>query len=325
MLPTSPLRYPGGKSRFTSFINDALLVSGEVPKILVEPFCGGAGASIKLLEEGRVERIALNDLDPLVSSFWSVVFGKSRSSAHDVNWLINSIETAELSINEWNRQKLLKPKSVREAAWKCFYLNRTSFNGILYKAGPIGGRSQLRRTLDVRFNRENLSSRILELYKLRDLVANVECVHWKHFCTKFKRLKKVYLYCDPPYFRRAEQLYGYLFDTKAHENLSNYLCSLSTPWMLSYDDAPEIRKLYNKKGISGRVIDNTYSAHPIGGNSFVGRELFYSNRKLPKVVTLKKGIVHEGLTVVGSVKRVTSESEEPIRIPILNRLLAVGC
>ncbi len=324
MISTSPLRYPGGKARFTNFIWDAVVASNEQAKVFVEPFCGGAGASIALLESNKVQRIALNDLDPLVSSFWKIVFGKSRKSKHDINWLINSIEATELSIEEWRRQKLLKPTTLREAAWKCLYLNRTSFNGVLYKAGPIGGWTQKNRKIDVRFNRERLMKRIQELYELREQVERVDSVNWRLFCSHYRRSKSAYLYLDPPYYNKADQLYGCLFDKKTHKTLRDYLTTLKTPWMLSYDDAPEIRLLYkNLKGVRGRVIDQTYSAHPVGGNSFIGRELFFSNRKLPIYKQNNKPAVHVGLTIIGCVKQVESDSIGGLRIPLI-RLGAVG-
>ena len=324
MTSTSPLRYPGGKARFTNFIWEAIVSSGEKTKLFIEPFCGGAGASIALLESGKVQRIALNDCDPLVSSFWKVVFGKSQRPKQDFQWLLDKIKSTPVNIEEWRRQKALAPDTMRAAAWKCLFLNRTSFNGIIHKAGPIGGWEQRNRTLDVRFNREKLIKRLNELYFMREEVERVDSLNWRRFCSYFKKPNGAYLYLDPPYYHRAEQLYGYLFNDQAHRSLRNYLIDLKRPWMLSYDDAPEIRELYNKlRGIQGRVIDQTYSAHPMGGASFVGRELFFSNRRLPmkKIGELQR--VHVGLTVVGCFKEVESSSIGPVRMPT-STLSAVG-
>ena len=179
MTSTSPLRYPGGKARFTNFIWEAITTSEEQTRLFIEPFCGGAGAAIALLESGKVKRIALNDVDPLVAHFWQVVFGKSNTTDDDINWLIHSVETAELSTTEWRRQKELVPTNVREFAWKCLYLNRTSFNGILHKSGPVGGWGQTNRTVAARFNAEKIAKRLRELYKLRHKVVRVECEDWQ--------------------------------------------------------------------------------------------------------------------------------------------------
>lgn len=324
MTSTSPLRYPGGKARFTDFIVSALTSIDDAVDVFVEPFCGGAGVSIALLELGEVQRIAINDVDPLVSSFWKIVFGRSRRSRDDLEWLIKHIETADISLNEWRRQKNLQPVNIREAAWKCLFLNRTSFNGIIHKAGPIGGWGQTKRTLDVRFNRKKLIDRILTLNDLRRQVDRADCVDWKRFCNRYSRLNNSYIYLDPPYYHRAEQLYGHLFDERTHQKMRDYLRHITTPWLLSYDDAPEVRALYaNLDGIDGRVVDQTYSTHPIGGASFVGRELVFSNRLLPQNSVQDQQRPHVGLTVVGTLDVVFPGHNGPVRTPITTRLLPV--
>lgn len=322
MTSSSPLRYPGGKTRFTNFISSALAFLDEHTEIFVEPFCGGAGVSISLLETGRVQRVAINDVDPLVASFWQIVFGRGRKSRDDLEWLIHQIESSEISLDEWRRQKNLQPSNLREASWKCLFLNRTSFNGIIHKSGPIGGWGQKNRTLDVRFNRVKLVEKILKLNDLRMQVDRVGCVDWKRFCTRYRRLPNSYMYLDPPYYHRAEQLYGYLFNKKMHRRMRDFLMQTATPWLLSYDDASEVRALYNNlAGVDGRVVDQTYSTHPIGGASFVGREVIFSNRALPDHQVQNQQRPHVGLTVIGTLDVAVPIIDGPVRTPIAVRLL----
>lgn len=316
MTSTSPLRYPGGKARFTNFIWESICASEYSVEVFVEPFCGGAGASIALLESNKVQRVAINDIDPLVASFWQIVFGRGRKSRDNLEWLIKQIELSDVSLSEWRRQKSLQPGDVREAAWKCLFLNRTSFNGIIHKSGPIGGWGQTKRTLDVRFNREKLIKRILELNDLRFRVEKTDCVNWKRFCNRYAKSKNSYLYLDPPYYHRAEQLYGHLFDEKTHRQMRDYLVQLRIPWLLSYDDAPEVRTLYeNISGVDGRIVDQTYSTHPMGGASFVGRELVFSNYSLPVYNHQQSLKPHVGLTIVGGLDVSRTKVSGPIRTP----------
>jgi DNA adenine methylase len=46
----SILRYPGGKTRFAPFIQEALSLNKARVRVFAEPFCGGAGVAISLLE-----------------------------------------------------------------------------------------------------------------------------------------------------------------------------------------------------------------------------------------------------------------------------------
>ena len=70
----SPLRYPGGKTKLAPFLSHTILINQIKNPIFCEPFAGGAGLSLKLLLEGKIERIILNDVDQGIYSFWYAVF-----------------------------------------------------------------------------------------------------------------------------------------------------------------------------------------------------------------------------------------------------------
>jgi DNA adenine methylase len=293
----SLLRYPGSKARLSKFITETIKLNGSRCPIFIEPFCGGASVSIALLEANIVKSIVLNDIDPMIASLWKCVFSKD-----DAKWLSNTIMRVPLTLNFWQYQKNLNPTNLREAALKCLYLNRTSFSGVLHNnAGPIGGQSQSKWTIGCRFNREKLSSRIQELSSLSNRVKAVTQLSWEKICKTWSGKEKVFFYLDPPFYHKADRLYRFVFDDSEHRNLQNYLMTFKSPWVLSYDNAYEIKNLYNGCGLNARIIDNTYSAHPIGGNSFIGREVVYSNlRELP--LPFKRQADHVGLSVRRFVK-----------------------
>lgn len=288
----SLLRYPGSKARLARFIYESIFLNDGRCSTFIEPFCGGASVSIALLESNTVEEIIINDIDPLVASLWKCVFSKKNAE-----WLADSIKQITLSLDQWQIQKNLRPANTREAALKCLFLNRTSFSGLLHRnAGPIGGRAQAKWKLGCRFNREKLASRIIELSKLSPRVRSVTQQPWQVVCNKWAGNKDVFFYLDPPFYHKAHRLYRVVFSDIEHQELRDYLLTLKSPWILSYDNAAEIRDLYDNFNINTRIIDNTYSAHPVGGNSFVGRELLYSNLKeLPKPSKDKSN--HVGLSV----------------------------
>lgn len=257
--------------------------------------------------------IAINDADPLIASLWMTVFSE------DAKWLAEQVKIIPLTLNEWKRQKAFKPRSTRTRALKCLFLNRTSFNGILEdRAGPIGGWEQKNNTLDCRFNREKLAKRILELSGLRDRVK-VCNEGWREFCDRHVSDSQAFFYLDPPYFYKAERLYRHLLDTDGHTELREYLQELKKPWLLSYDDAQGVRELYKSVSKNALVVDTTYSTHPLGGNSYVGRELIFTNLiKMPPPD--KDDKPHVGLSVkAGGVKGKPKEEAEPLRLPISSR------
>jgi DNA adenine methylase len=281
--------------------------------LFVEPFCGGASVSIALLEADIIEKAVINDLDPLISSLWECVF-----SPKDAAWLADIIAEVPLTLEHWKYQKNLLPKSVRETALKCLFLNRTSFSGILNKsAGPVGGYSQQKWKLGCRFNREKLSARIIELSGLQRRVT-VTQQPWDKVCNFWGQKDGVVFYLDPPFYHKAKKLYRFTFDESEHEQLSEHLLDFNAPWILSYDNAEEIRRLYGGYYLAARIIDNTYSAHPMGGNSFVGREVLYSNFKcLPSPQSNEAK--HQGLSVICPSR--ASAEEENLRTPCTQQVV----
>lgn len=306
----SILRYPGSKARFANFIASCIELNGLRDSLFVEPFCGGASVSIALLERGIVDRVALNDADPLIAALWDTVFNPIKAKL-----LADAVMEIPLNLDEWKRQKSLSPIDSKEAALKCLYLNRTSFNGIIHKAGPLGGWKQDKHTLGVRFNRHRLATRILELSQFSDRIEIVSGDNWTIFCNKMQKFKNSLFYLDPPFYHKADALYGCFFKHEEHCRLSKYIAKMKSKWMLSYDDVHEIRALYEKNNYNTRIIDSTYSTHPIGGASFVGRELFYTN--LTNFPSLDKGdLLHNGLSI--RLKCVLPQNVNmPIRMPCL--------
>ena len=58
-----------------------------------------------------------------------------------------------------------------------------------------------------------------------------------------------FFYCDPPYFE-TEDYYEDVGFTKAdHERLADKLSSIEGKYLLSYNDCPEIRELYESRGV----------------------------------------------------------------------------
>ena len=92
----SILRYPGSKARFVDFIANVIRLNGLRINVFAEPFCGGASVSIALLEKGLVDKIALNDADPLIAPLWDTIFCPIHSK-----WLIEQVLSIPLTIEEW--------------------------------------------------------------------------------------------------------------------------------------------------------------------------------------------------------------------------------
>ena len=132
--------------------------------------------------------------------------------------------------------------------------------------------------IDARFNRAELRRRILRVagYAERIEVHNMDAIDFleaKVNCPS--RAPECFVYLDPPYFVKGSQLYLSYYSTKDHCRLSRYLQKVARfTWVLTYDDAEEIRSLYGKLSIIPFSLRYSASA------SRTGSEVFISRRRL---------------------------------------------
>ncbi len=270
----SPLRYPGGKRRLVPYVAAALVANDYRPGLFVEPFAGGASVSLELLHGGLVDRIALADCDPMVSAFWTTVF-------EDADWLCRQVEQIDVDLATWTRMKHCRWRSRRSLALACLFLNRTSFNGALHRrAGPIGGQAQAGDyKLDCRFPRATIVRRIRACAALGDRVEFVGTDAGRAIADARARARAegwpAFFYLDPPFWAKSDLLYRHSFQRWQHEDLAESLLYVhEDPWLLSYDPAPEIERLYSgHRGVQVANVELLYTA----ARRSAGRELVVTN------------------------------------------------
>ena len=251
----SPLRYPGGKSCLAPMINNVLQANRFVRPHYVEPYAGGCGLALSLLYGGYVSDIHINDFDPSIWSFWKSVLDHTED-------LVKLIETTPISITEWRRQKEIQmEEDISDPVtlgFATFFLNRTNRSGIIKSAGVIGGLSQNGSyKMDCRFNRTDLARRIRRVRKYRSRIHlyNLDAIELMDQSETLP--KHTFFYIDPPYFNKGSSLYTSFYDSAEHKEVANAIMRLDQPWILTYDNVYEIRKLYKNR--RQFVFDINYS------------------------------------------------------------------
>lgn len=282
--PVSPLRYPGAKRWMSGYISRSIAHNNLLPELFVEPFAGGASVALAQLYSGLVEKVALNDRDPLVAAFWQTVF-------FDTDWLVDQIWKTEVTLENWERLKRQNPISIRGRAYKCLFLNRTSFSGVLApNAGPIGGKAQKSKyKIDCRFTKETVIRRIQEVAAYKKRVAFVWNLNWKAALARIQKMQQMgslpktsLFYLDPPFYKKANSLYTFHFDHSSHAALQDFLTTFDEPWILSYDSCPEVIALYKDGGFRASNVNLIYTASQKSERG-IGKELIVSN--LPRMVS----------------------------------------
>lgn len=237
----SPLRYPGGKAAMAPLLRKIRSLNGLGQHSIAEPFAGGAGAALELLMAEDTHHIVINDLDPSIGDFWWALINQPTR-------FLRLIDEAPLNIDEWKRQRaiLQKPRnhSRLRRGFATFYLNRCNRSGIILRSGPIGGYNQQGRwKIDARFNRRRLRERCSRVIEYRDRIHLLD-LDGIQFVKKHAG-KKTLLFIDPPYYNKGPKLYLNALDHEYHERLAGILVSnQGAPWVVTYDDCPEIRALY---------------------------------------------------------------------------------
>ena len=251
----SPLRYPGGKGKLAPFIGMLIEEYGHKGGTYIEPFAGGAGVAMELLEKGIVSQVVINDLDKGIYSFW-------RAILTDTERFIKEIENVPLTMEEWHKQHDIcmnnNSKYSFELGFATFYMNRTNRSGII-KGGVIGGKEQRGKWhLDARFNKEDLICRIRRIASMKSQIhlynKDIESF-LKNYVPKYE--DNAFIYFDPPYFGKGKQLYLNFFESADHVRIERLIRQLvKCDWIITYDDEPEIEKIYSKYSI--RRFDLNY-------------------------------------------------------------------
>jgi DNA adenine methylase len=243
MRYTTPLRYPGGKSKLARFIKLVLEENFLLDGHYVEPFAGGAGIAFALLFEEYVMHVHINDLNKSVFAFWSSVLNQTDD-------LCRLISDSPVTVDEWQRQKLIQVNpencSSLELGFSTFFLNRSNRSGII-TGGVIGGVKQTGKwKIDARFNKEALVARIKKIasYRHRISLYNEDAGDLlRHVVPGLP--DKTLVYLDPPYYVKGKDLYQNHFVHDDHIGLAEVVTNhIRQNWLVSYDFVPEISDIY---------------------------------------------------------------------------------
>lgn len=218
---SSVLRYPGGKTRAVKTIRS------YIPDVdtLVAPFLGGASVEISCASDG-IKVFGADAFEPVIN-FWSY----ARESPVLLSERVRNYHPLTRRKFYSLQKGFMNLDNDLERAAVFFVLNRSSFSGTTLSGGMSGGHP--------RFN-ENAINR------LRDFRANNLSVEYADFQETLSAHPDDFLYLDPPY-ANGERLYGNkgnMHEGFDHELLANLL-KKRDGWILSYNDTPQIRGLYN--------------------------------------------------------------------------------
>ncbi|ORU92306.1 MAG: DNA methyltransferase [Cycloclasticus sp. symbiont of Poecilosclerida sp. M] len=238
----SPLRYPGGKTQIAPFVEGLIKQNDLMGGTYVEAFAGGAGVVWHLLQNNIVENVVINDLAPSIFSFWDAALTKTEE-------LCDLIDSTPITIKEWYKQKeIQKNKNIGiELAFSTLFLNRVNRSGIL-NAGVMGGKAQSGEyKLDCRFNKSALIYKIQRIAERSDQIKLTNQDAKDFLVGRVSKLdSKTLINIDPPYYNKGKELYQNFFEHEDHIALYKSIMKVKLPWMVTYDNTPEIYEIYKE-------------------------------------------------------------------------------
>jgi DNA adenine methylase len=249
-------------------------VNGLANGHYLEPYAGGAGVALDLLFHGHASHIHINDADPAVYAFWESVTKHSRA-------LLKLLESTPITIEQWFKWRAVLGEeckaSLVEKGFATLFMNRTNRSGIL-KAGVIGGIDQGGDyKLDARFKKDVVATRIKEIAKHSSRIS-VYCEDSLSLLTRCSEFlpKKSMIYLDPPYYVKGKGLYRNYYEHDDHVAIAKALQGkrFKWPWIVSYDDAGEIRTMYR----SSQSL--SYGLNYTAQKRYVGSEVMFFSRNI---------------------------------------------
>src|SRR5439155_27015 len=102
--------------------------------------------------------------------------------------------------------------------------------------------------LDARFNRKDLARRVERIARYSERIGLYNLDAQKFLEAELPKpstVGRAFVYLDPPYYSKGGQLYLNHYTTQDHTSFARYLSTAAFTWVMSYDNVPEIRKLYS--------------------------------------------------------------------------------
>jgi DNA adenine methylase len=221
---------------------------------LVEPFAGGAIASVTAVLEYRVDRALLIDKDPRITTLWKAIV--TRRHRIPLIKLIRDFPLTSDSVVDF----LSAPHtslSVAERAFQVLLTNRVNHGGIMTDGPHLMARGEDGKGIASRWYPSTLIGRInlIGHYEQQFSVLNGDGIEWMAGLSEGHRWAA---FVDPPYIDVGPQLYRY--GDCDFPRLFSVLGNLPIPFSLTVSDDPRMHE-YAKDHRFGCVKGSMRSGH----------------------------------------------------------------
>jgi len=222
MKYTTPLRYPGGKSRAIKFL------SKHLPHIesYREPFLGGGSMALYVTQTYPNTEVWVNDLYYPLYAFWTTLRDNGQKLCNDLRELKTELgESYDAHREAFDNAKDKLNNDVYESGFNFYVANKCSFSGLTANS-----------SFSKQASRQNFTFRgIDKLPALGELIRG-----WRITNNNYSEMlwgKDSFVFLDPPYAIK-DNLYGNkgnLHKQFDHEMFAAEACATQQQCMITYN------------------------------------------------------------------------------------------
>jgi len=266
----SPFRYPGGKTWFVPTFRKWMVQKKRKPQVLVEPFVGGGIISLTGLFENLVERVVMVELDEDIAAVWqAVVDGHAE-------WLADRIMGFELSRDSLLQALASEATDVRERAFQTILKNRTSHGGIMANGSGLLKNGEKGKGICSRWYPSTLAKRFQDINTIAHRI-DFRQEDGLQVMQEFSDQTDTAFFIDPPYTaggkKAGRRLYRY--SEIDHKHLFEICDSFAGDFLMTYDDAEEVKLMAQLHGFQRQLIPMTNTHNATKEELIISRNLMW--------------------------------------------------
>lgn len=267
----SPFRYPGGKTWLVPYVRQWLRSLRRRPFEFAEPFAGGGIVGLSVLFDELARKLTLVEIDEDVASVWKTILsiqGERLASE------ILSFRLSEQSV----RLHLSKHPITRfDRAFQTILRNRVQRGGIMAPGASLMKLGENGRGVASRWYPETLARRILSIFENKHRIR-FRLEDGIQFVRDNAGRNEIAFFIDPPYTVAGRRLY--VHSQIDHEQLFQEVSKVNGDFLMTYDDARQIRTLASRFGFDTHRIPMKNTHHEIMKELLIGRDLNWARKPL---------------------------------------------
>lgn len=273
----------------------------------VEVFFGGGSI---FFNKPKAPINTINDFNSNLVNLYVTVRDRYDELAEKMWWTLCSREQYDTWIKEY-RANELKDLPQIDRALAYLFLIKMSFSNQVdngFSIGVTNNRAHFNHALieGLRFIRKKLDGVMIENRSFEEIIR------------VFGRSKNSFLYLDPPYYItiEADGYYEKTLTPYQHELLAAELSACKAPWVLSYDDLPEVIELYKNFHIMRLDVNYVHGREDIKKT----QELLIANFRMrkPQLDIFDENAAIEATLITDEEKeeasaQVKHDTQEPVK------------